>query len=282
VSTTNGFRRAESEHELRQLLLDEIEDVINAEGPETIAMMIAEPVQNSGGCIVPPIGYWTGLRELCDRYGILLVADEVITGFGRLGEWFGSLRYDAQPDLITVAKGITAAYAPMGAVLVGERVTDVLCQDATALMHGVTFGGHPLSAAIALCTIDIIERDGVLENVRANEAEFAAMMEELRSLPIVGDVRGAGYFWAVEMVPDGAEGRFDAEQRERMLRGYLPGRLLEAGLIARGDDRGDAVVQVAPPLICDRPVLGDLVTRLGEVLADVGEHMGVRDVAGAV
>jgi adenosylmethionine-8-amino-7-oxononanoate aminotransferase len=238
-------------------------------------MVIAEPVQNAGGCLVPPKGYWAGLREICDRHGALLVADEVITGMGRLGEWFGVTRYGAVPDLITIAKGLTSAYAAMGAVMVSDRVAAPLFEAGRTLLHGITFGGHPVSAAIALQNLAIFEREGVLENVRANEAYLGERMGRLRDLPIVGDVRGAGFFWAVELVPDGAQGRFDAGQREELLRRFLPGRLLEGGLIARGDDRGDTVVQVAPPLTARRAVLDELVERLEGVLRAAAEHMGV-------
>jgi len=282
VSNTNGFRRPERGRELTAALLKEIENAIVDEGPETVAMFIAEPVQNAGGCIQPPDGYWPGVREICDRYGILLVADEVISGFGRLGEWFGVTRFGTTPDLITVAKGLTSAYAPMGAVLASERAAAPLFKPGVTLLHGVTFGGHPLSAAIALKSIEIFERERVLENVRANEAHLGERMETLRELPIVGDVRGSGYFWAVELVPDGAEGRFDAEQREELLRRFLPGALLRAGLIARGDDRGDTVVQIAPPLIAGPEVLDEVVARLRETLEAVSEHMGIATAGGMI
>ncbi|MEA2254977.1 MAG: hypothetical protein QOG35_1022 [Solirubrobacteraceae bacterium] len=282
VSNTNAFRRPEQGAELTAALLDELEQAIVAEGPDTVAMLIAEPVQNAGGCLVPPEGYWPGLRRLCDRYGIVLVADEVITGFGRLGEWFGVTRYDGAPDIITTAKGLTSAYAPMGAVLVADHVAEPLYAAGRTLLHGITFGGHPVCAAIALRNLEIFERDGVLENVQANEDHLAERMNELRELAIVGDVRGAGYFWAVELVPDGGEGRFDADERERLVRGFLPGRLAEAGLIARGDDRGDTVVQVAPPLIADRDFLDDMVERLHGVLEDAAAHMSVQQAARAV
>jgi adenosylmethionine-8-amino-7-oxononanoate aminotransferase len=273
VPNTNAFRSASSD--LCAALLAEYEQAIVDAGPETVAMLIAEPVQNAGGCLVPPDGYWPGLRALCDKHGILLVADEVITGFGRLGEWFGVTRFGGAPDLITTAKGLTSAYAPGGAVLVHDKVAQPLYEQGRTLLHGITYGGHPVSAAIALKNIEIFERDGVLENVRANQGYLEERMRTLLDLPIVGDVRGAGYFWAVELVPDGAEGRFDAEQREELLRRYLPGKLLDAGLIARGDDRGDTVVQVAPPLTSDRAVLDELVERLGDVLRGAAQHMGV-------
>ncbi|HMJ95750.1 MAG TPA: aminotransferase class III-fold pyridoxal phosphate-dependent enzyme, partial [Thermoleophilaceae bacterium] len=282
VSTTNAFRDERSNDELCRDLLAEFESVVQEEGPDTVAMIIAEPVQNAGGCFVPPAGYWPGLRELCDRHGILLVADEVISGFGRIGEWFAVERFGGRPDLITIAKGITSAYAPMGAVLCGERVAERLYDQGRTLLHGVTFGGHPVSAAIALKNIEIFERDGVLENVRALEGHLHdRLVEQLLPLPIVGDVRGAGFFWAMELVKDEEATRFEADERERLLRGFLPGRLLEAGLIARADDRGDSVLQIAPPLIADAALLDEIVDRLAGVLSDAGKLMGVAAGAGA-
>ncbi|HSC02559.1 MAG TPA: aminotransferase class III-fold pyridoxal phosphate-dependent enzyme [Solirubrobacteraceae bacterium] len=284
VSPTNRFRLAEDErfgeavHDdaaFSRLLLDEIEAVVLEEGPETISMFIAEPVQNAGGCFVPPTGYWQGLRELADRYGFLVVADEVITAFGRLGEWFGSTRVGAAPDLITTAKGITSAYAPMGAVFAHDRVVAPLYDDPKrSLLHGITFAGHPLCAAISLKNLEIFERDRVFENVKSLEGHLHDRLSELLSLPIAGDVRGAGFFWAVELV--GEDGRrFDAEEREKLLRGFMFGRLMKAGMIARPDDRGDAVVQVAPPLISSAEQLDEMVDALAEVLAEAGELMGL-------
>ncbi|HWT94614.1 MAG TPA: aspartate aminotransferase family protein [Solirubrobacteraceae bacterium] len=281
VSNTNRFRRVgegrefETDRDFTAFLLQEMEDAIQAAGPETVAMIIAEPLQNAGGCLTPPEGYWPGLREIADRHGILLVADEVITGMGRLGEFFGVTRFGGQPDLITIAKGLTSAYASMGAVMVGEKVASALHKPGVTLLHGITFGGHPVAASIALKNLEIFERDGVLENVRAHEGYLRERMETLRALPIVGDVRGAGYFWATELVKDGVEERFDADEREDLLRGFLPGKLLETGLIARGDDRGDSVLQVAPPLISDKAVIDELVAKLHEVLTAAGEHMNV-------
>jgi adenosylmethionine-8-amino-7-oxononanoate aminotransferase len=272
VSNTNGFRSDVQGEELTEKLLREMEDVILEEGPETVGVIIAEPVQNAGGCLVPPPGYWRGLRELADRYGILLHADEVITGFGRLGEYFGVTRFDATPDLITIAKGLTSAHAPMGAVLVSEKVAAPFYEDGRTLMHGVTFGGHPLCAALALKNIEIFEREQVLENVRAREDGLRARLELLKEdLPIVGDVRGAGFFWAVELVKDADNTRFDADERERLLRGYMVPALLEAGLIARPDDRGDAVLQIAPPLIADDGVLDEIVEKMRTVLVGAQE-----------
>ncbi|MBV8734532.1 MAG: aspartate aminotransferase family protein [Solirubrobacterales bacterium] len=281
VSNTNAFRSELSGVGLTRALLEELEQAVLEEGPETIAMIIAEPVQNAGGCLEPPPGYWAGLREVADRYGILLVADEVITGCGRLGQWFGVTRFGATPDLITIAKGLTSAYAPMGAVLVANRVAQPLYEDKRTLLHGITFAGHPLSAAIALKNIEIFARDGVLENVRAQESGLAERLESLRELPIVGDVRGAGFFWAVELVKDEKGGRFDADERERLLREFMPARLLEARLIARVDDRGDAVLQIAPPLISTDAVLDEIVDAMRAVLEDAGRFMGVESAVAA-
>lgn len=277
VSTTNTFRAPDGDDEAAfcARLLGELEDAILAEGPETIALIAAEPVQNAGGCFTPPTGYWEGLRAIADRYGILVLADEVITGFGRTGEFFGSQRVGARPDLLTFAKGVTSAYAPMGGVLVSDEVAGPLYENGRNLVHGVTFGGHPLAAAIALRNIEIFNRDGVVGNVRELEPHLHARLDELRSLPIVGDVRGIGFFWAVELVKGESNERLNAEERERLLRGFLPGRLLEHGLIARADDRGDAVLQIAPPLVSSKETLDEIVDAMAAVLTEAGEFMGV-------
>jgi adenosylmethionine-8-amino-7-oxononanoate aminotransferase len=278
VAWTNQFRSLEglAGAELTAALLADIELTIQEEGAETIAVIIAEPVQNAGGCLTAPDGYWTGLREIADRHGILLVADEVICAFGRLGEYFGSERTGVEPDMITVAKGLTSAYAPMGAVLVSDRVAEPLYERGATLLHGITFGGHPVAAAAALKNLEIFERDGVLENVRSLEPWLARQLTaRLGPLPIVADVRGAGFFWAFELVAGDVEAQFDAEQRERLLRGFLPRRLRQAGLIARADDRGDPVLQIAPPLISDRAQLDEMIDALTEVLSDAGAHMGL-------
>jgi hypothetical protein len=276
VSNTNAFRAPDGTdpEAFCARLLAEIEEAIVVAGSDQVALIIAEPVQNAGGCLVAPPGYWAGLRRLADGYGALLMADEVICGCGRLGEWVATGREGISPDLVSLAKGLTSAYAPMGAVLAAERVIEPIVEKGAVLRHGITFGGHPVSAAIALKNMDIFERDGVLENVRALSGYLGEQLETLLSLPIVGDVRGDGFFWAIELVKDDHNTRFDKDERDRLLRGFLPRRLLEAGLIARADDRGDSVLQIAPPLISDKAILDEIVARLGEVLDDAGVHMG--------
>jgi adenosylmethionine-8-amino-7-oxononanoate aminotransferase len=272
VSNTNAFRAPDGDdpEAFCRRLLDEVEAAIVAAGPDEVALIIAEPVQNSGGCLVPPPGYWRGLRELADRYGALLMADEVISGCGRLGEWFGVAREGVVPDLVSLAKGLTSAYAPMGAVVAREHVAAPLAT--SVFRHGITFGGHPVCAAIALTNLEIFAREGVLENVRSLEGHLEARLAELRALPIVGDTRGAGFFWAIELVKE-RDARLDQTERDELLRGFLPRRLRQAGLIARADDRGDSVLQIAPPLISDAALLDEIVDRLGEVLVEAGHHM---------
>jgi adenosylmethionine-8-amino-7-oxononanoate aminotransferase len=235
-------------------------------------MLIAEPVQNRGGCITPPDGYWQGLRRLADRYGFLLVADEVITAFGRLGEWFGGDRYGARPDIVTVAKGLTAGYAPMGATLVGGRVVEVLNRPGAVFNHGYTFGGHPLSAAIALRAIEIMTRERVLENVRDLQGHLAERMTALGALPIVADVRGAGFFYAVELAGDREDGGFSDASRAELVGDLIPRTLRESGLLARVYNRAAPLVQIAPPLVADR----DLLDRIVDVIADALERASAR------
>ncbi len=247
---------------------------IEFEGPETVAAVIMEPVQNGGGCFTPPEGYWQRVREICDQYDVLLISDEVICAWGRLGEWFGAHRYDYQPDMITSAKGITSAYAPMGAVIASDRVAEPFMEGANSFMHGFTFAGHPISAAVALANLDVIENEGVLENVRGNEAAFRDMLESLRDIPIVGDVRGAGYFHAIELVKDQhTDEQWTEAESETLLRGFLSGELYRRGLICRADDRGDPVIQLSPPLIAGPQQFEEIETILRPVLIEAGDRM---------
>jgi adenosylmethionine-8-amino-7-oxononanoate aminotransferase len=245
---------------------DEIERAILREGPELVAAVFVEPLQASGGCIPPPPGYLSRVRKICDKYGVLMVSDEVICAFGRLGEYFGSIRYDYQPDIITVAKGLTSGYAPLGAMIARECLVDAFRSRGQTFAHGLTFSGHPVSCAVALANLDVFEREDILGNVREHEAELRGVLEGLRDLPIVGDVRGDGYLYAVELVKD-RETRetFEGEEADRLLRGYLSPALFEAGLICRADDRGDPVVTLAPPLTCG----SEEIQLIGQILRDV-------------
>jgi adenosylmethionine-8-amino-7-oxononanoate aminotransferase len=271
VRNTNRYHRPpeETEAEFTAFLLDELEQTIEAAGPETIAMVIFEPVQNAGGAFTPPEGYWRGVRELCDRYDILLCADEVITGFGRLGAWFGSELYDIRPDLMTIAKGLSSSYASIGAVVASDRVMEPFMEGSRMYSHGITFGGHPVMSAIALKNIEIMKRERIVEHVADTQSTFRATLEQLLELPIVGDVRGTGFFYAIELVKD-KETRetFNDEECETLLRGILSPALFERGLICRADDRGDPVIQISPPLVAGQQEFDQMVSILGDVLAE--------------
>jgi adenosylmethionine-8-amino-7-oxononanoate aminotransferase len=246
---------------------DEIERAILREGPESVAAVYLEPVQNSGGCFPPPPGYFQRVREICDRYGVLLVSDEVICAFGRLGYYFGSQRYGYQPDIITFAKGVTSGYAPMGGMLVSDRLMEPFTEGTATFLHGITFAGHPVCCAVALANLDVFEKEDLLGNVRAHEAGFRATLEKLLDLPIVGDVRGDGYFYGIELVKDKATREsFDDDESERLLRGFLSHALFDAGLICRADDRGDPVIQLSPPLTCTQEHFDEMEQILRSVL----------------
>jgi adenosylmethionine-8-amino-7-oxononanoate aminotransferase len=230
---------------------DQIAVAIENEGPDTVAAVFLEPVQNAGGCFPPPPGYFQRVREICDEYDVLLVSDEVICAFGRLGHMFGAERYGYQPDMITCAKGITSGYAPLGAMIASDKLMEPFLADGAMFAHGYTFGGHPVSTAVALENLRIFEDEKVLEHVRDNEATFRSTLERLQDLPIVGDVRGDGYFYGIELVKDKAtKETFTDEECERLLYGFVSKQLYAEGLYCRADDRGDPVVQLAPPLVC--------------------------------
>jgi hypothetical protein len=244
----------------------QIEEAILREGPETIAAVFLEPVQNAGGCFVPPQSYWKEVREICTRYGVLLVSDEVICAFGRIGSWFGGQKYDYVPDIITCAKGITAGYAPLGAMIVSDRVAESFMHDDVAFLHGFTWSGHPVSCAIGLKALEILETEKVIENVQKNQGYFQSGLESLKDIPIVGDVRGTGYFWGIELVKDqGTKETWAGDDAEQLLRGYVSPEMFRRGLICRSDDRGDPVVQLAPPLISTRDDIDLMVSILRDV-----------------
>jgi adenosylmethionine-8-amino-7-oxononanoate aminotransferase len=271
VPNTNIYRWPEERDPL--WAADAIEERIVFEGPETVAAVILEPVQNAGGCFVPPDGYFERVREICDQYDVLLISDEVICAWGRLGHYFGCERFGYQPDIVTTAKAMTSAYAPMGAVIASDRVAEPFMQGTASFAHGFTFAGHPLAAAIAMANLDVFEKEDLCGHVLAKEGEFRAMLESLLELPIVGDVRGAGFFQAIELVKDKeTKESFDDEESERLLRGFLSGELYRHGLICRADDRGDPVIQLAPPLIADTPQFDEIGDVLRTVLSEAWEQ----------
>ena len=276
VRNTNRYHRPlkETEEEFTAFLLEDLDSAIEQAGPETVAMVIMEPVQNAGGAFTPPAGYWKGVRAICDKYDVLLCADEVITGFGRLGTWFGSELYDIKPDLITCAKGLSSAYASIGAVIASDRVAQPFLDGDAMYTHGITFGGHPVQCAIALKNIEIMKRERVVENVRDNGEAFRATLSQLLELPIAGDLRGTGFFYALELVKN-KETRetFSAAECETLLRGFLSQRLFEKGLICRADDRGDPVIQISPPLIATQKEFDEIAGTLGAVLEEAWERV---------
>lgn len=271
VANTNRYRCVDCANSPACTLhcADDIERMINYEGADTIAAVFLEPVQNAGGCFTPPDGYFDRVREICDKYDVLLVADEVICGFGRLGHYFGSQKYNFVPDMITVAKGMTSGYSPIGALIASDRIIEPYLKETNTFLHGFTFAGHPVSSAVALANLDIFERENLLGNVQANEGYFKESLEGLRDISIVGDIRGTGYFYGIELVKDrSSKETFSDDESERLLRGLLTPRLFEEGLICRADDRGDPVIQLSPPLVIGRSEIDDIVGILRGVLSE--------------
>jgi hypothetical protein len=272
VPNTNFYRAPEHGDDLEAFgrwAADQIAVAIEDEGPETVAAVFLEPVQNSGGCFPPPPGYFQRVREICDEYDVLLVSDEVICAFGRLGHMFGADRYGYEPDMITCAKGLTSGYAPMGAMIASDRLIEPFLHGAEMFAHGYTFGGHPVAAAVALANLDIFESEGINEHVLANQGAFRSTLEKLNDLPIVGDVRGDGYFYGIELVKDKeTKETFDAAESEKLLRGFLSKALFDAGLYCRADDRGDPVIQLSPPLICGQEHFDEMEQGLRSVLEE--------------
>jgi adenosylmethionine-8-amino-7-oxononanoate aminotransferase len=278
VPNTNYYRRppgsGDTPAEFGGWAADRIAEAIEFEGPDTVACVFLEPVQNSGGCFPPPPGYFQRVREICDAYDVLLVSDDVICAFGRLGEYFGAQRYDYQPDIITCAKGMTSGYVPLGAMIASDRLAEPFQHGTSWFAHGVTFGGHPVASAVALANLDIFAREDLPGHVRAHTAAFRATLERLLDLPIVGDVRGDGYFFGIELVKDrSTRETFTADESERLLRGYLSTALFDAGLYCRADDRGDPVIQLAPPLTCDQSHFTEMESILRTVLTKAWTHL---------
>jgi adenosylmethionine-8-amino-7-oxononanoate aminotransferase len=236
-----------------------------------------EPVQNTGGAFVPPDGYWARIREICDHYGVLLVSDEVISAFGRFGHMFGSLRYGYQPDMITFAKGVTSGYSPLGGVMISDRIAEPFVDAPIAFLQGQTFGAHPVSCAVANANLDVFEREDLCGHVLANQDRFKSLIESLRDIPLVGDVRGDGFFLAIELVADQASrGTFSPDEADWLLRDHLSPRLFDAGLICRADDRGEPVITLSPPLIAGDEEFDIIATTLRTVLTDADSAFRAR------
>jgi adenosylmethionine-8-amino-7-oxononanoate aminotransferase len=272
VPNTNFYRAPEHGDDpvaFGRWAADAIEQAILMEGPDTVAAVFLEPVQNSGGCFPPPPGYFQRVREICDTYDVLLVSDEVICAFGRLGTTFGCEKFGYVPDIITCAKGMTSGYSPIGAMIATDRIMEPFLSGTTSFAHGYTFGGHPVSATVALANLDLLDREGLNQHVLDNEGAFRATLEKLSDLPIVGEVRGDGYFYGIELVKDKqSKATFDDDESERLLYGFLSRALFDAGLYCRADDRGDPVVQLAPPLICDQSHFDEIEQILRAVLTE--------------
>ncbi|HYP43975.1 MAG TPA: aspartate aminotransferase family protein [Propionibacteriaceae bacterium] len=253
---------------------DRVEEAILFEGPDTVAAVFLEPVQNAGGCFPPPPGYFERVREICDTYDVLLVSDEVICAFGRIGSMFACDDFGYLPDMITCAKGMTSGYSPIGAMIASDRLFEPFATGSASFAHGYTFGGHPVSSAVAMANLDIFESEHLLEHVQSQAPAFRTTLEKLHDLPIVGDVRGAGFFYGIELVKDKATREtFDDDESERLLRGFLSGALFEAGLYCRADDRGDPVIQLAPPLICQQAQFDEMEQILRAVLTEAWSRL---------
>jgi adenosylmethionine-8-amino-7-oxononanoate aminotransferase len=273
VPNTNFYRAPEEyRHDEKAFGLwaaERIAEAIEFEGPESVAAVFLEPVQNSGGCFPPPPGYLERVREICDEYDVIMVADETICAFGRIGDMFAMNRFGVTPDIITCAKGITSGYAPMGAMIASDRLFEPFKSGRNTFLHGFTWGGHPVSAAAALANLKVFEDEGLLAHVRANEGPFRQTLEKLTDLPIVGDIRGAGYFYGIELVKDKVTREtLNDDESERVLRGFLSKALFDAGLYCRADDRGDPVVQLAPPLIIGQAEFDEIEQILRSVLTE--------------
>jgi adenosylmethionine-8-amino-7-oxononanoate aminotransferase len=273
VPTPNPYRDAADADPL--WAADAIEDRILFEGPSTVAAVILEPVQNSGGCLVAPEGYWARVREICDRHGVLLISDDTICSWGRLGTWFGAGRYDYVPDLITTAKGLTSAYVPMGAVVAADRVVEPFLEERALFPHGLTFGGHPVAAAVALANIDVLASEDLLGHVRRTEGKLRETLASLYDIPLVGDVRGAGFFWGIELVRDQATKARFAPDEARALVARLSSALAEQRLICRAADRGYPVIQLAPPLIAGEEQFAEIGAALMKVLKHLARHSNI-------
>jgi adenosylmethionine-8-amino-7-oxononanoate aminotransferase len=286
VPNTNWYRAPEGHNtdikEFGQWAANRIAEAIEFEGADSVAAVFLEPVQNAGGCFPPPPGYFERVREICDEYDVLLVSDETICAFGRIGSMFACNDFNYVPDIITCAKGMSSGYSPIGAMIASDRLFEPFDDGVTAFAHGYTFGGHPVSSAVALANFDIFEREGLNDHVKTTAPAFRATLEKLLDLPIVGDVRGEGFFYGIELVKNKATKEvLDDELSEWLLRSFLSVELFEAGLYCRADDRGDSVIQLAPPLVSDQAVFDEIEGILRGVLTRAWDQLQTRGDAWA-
>jgi len=249
-----------------------LEEKILEVGADKVAAFIGEPVQGAGGVIVPPETYWPEIQRICDKYGVLLVSDEVICGFGRTGHWFGCERFGFKPDLMTFAKGVTSGYIPLGGVMVGERVARVLIEQGGEFNHGYTYSGHPVACAVALANIRVLQNDHIVETVRDQTGPYLAQQfAALTDHPLVGEVQTCGLMGAVQLVKDKATGALFDETLDlgMVCRGHCFGN----GLIMRAV--GDRMI-VAPPLVITRAQIDEMMALIRRcldlTLADATRH----------
>ena len=253
-----------------------VEEEILRQGPEHVGLVIAEPVQNGGGAICPPAGYWQELRAICDRHGVLLVADEVINSFGRLGTWFGSDHVGVTPDLLTFAKGATSGYAPIGGLLIRSPLVDELMSSSIGTFnHGATWGGHPVAMAATIANLTAMRDEKVVENCAENQDWFRRRLDDLSAAhDVVMDVRGTGYFYALTLGQSRAGGvELTPEQTAEMVGSVLPELITDAGLLIRADDRGGPKLMLSPPLIAGQGELEELVEGVSRVLDGMKERL---------
>ena len=278
VPNTNFYRAedrfAGDEKAFGRWAADRIAEEIEFEGADSVAAVFLEPVQNSGGCFPPPPGYFERVREICDEYDVLLVSDETICAFGRIGSMFACNDFGYVPDIITCAKGITSGYAPLGAMIASDKLFEPFGKGGETFYHGYTFGGHPVACAVAMANLDIFEKEKLNENVLTNAPAFRSTLEKLLDLPIVGDVRGEGYFYGIELVKDReTKETFTDDESERILKGYVSNALFNEGLYCRADDRGDPVIQLSPPLTIGQPEFDEIESILRKVLTQAWEKI---------
>jgi putrescine aminotransferase len=246
-----------------------LEEKIRELGKDKVAAFIGEPVQGAGGVIIPPDTYWPEIQRICTENDILLVADEVITGFGRLGEWFGSTHFGIEPDLMPFAKGVTSGYLPLGGVLVGDRIADVIVSDGGEFAHGFTYSGHPAACAVAIANIKILRAENIIERVKQETAPyFYQQWSSLADHPIVGEARSLGLVGAIEIVKN-------KSSRERFAKQDKAGArcrdfCFDNGLVMRAV--GDAMI-VAPPLVMEKQHIDELIDKARRCLDLTAESL---------